>query len=156
MAGKSFGMSFDKQMITAKLEKLSKDMQEQVLRPAMYEVCTVLYNEIKLTTPVDQGTLQNAVYRFRNADISKDLLEFWTVGINHKKAPHFHFVEDGYWQIYKVVKTDSGQFFTTSQLLPSPKWIPPTGYFRAANDSAMPRALQAGLKVLETKLEKLV
>jgi hypothetical protein len=155
MAGNGFGISFNGSNIAESMQNFNREMQEKAMRPAAFDMCTVLYQELQLTVPKDDGTMLDALYRFRNPN-SGAAVENWTVGVNQSKAPHFHLIEEGHWQPYKVVRGADGKFYTTSQLLPSPKWIPPNAFFRAAYDAKIGQALNVGLLSLKNRIAQMV
>lgn len=155
-ASDSLGMQFDSSEILANLLKFSKDVQEKAMRPAMYAATTVLYSEIVLRAPEDKGDLKDAAYRWRDKTLSENGIESWVVGINKVKAPHYHLVEHGHWQTHKVLMGPDGKFYTTKELLPSPKWIPPQAFFRPAYDAKINTALQVALERLKFGVSKLV
>lgn len=147
-------MSLSSAGIVAGLENLNRELQDKALRKASYEVCTVLYDELRLTVPKATGNMEKAIYRYRHEN-SGAANEFWTVGVNLVKAPHFHLVEHGHWQPYKVIFS-GGRFITTKEKLSSPKWTPPNAFFRASYDSKINVALQAGLDSLKAQLKEFV
>lgn len=149
------GMGFDGGQIAEFLTTLSRDMQEKAMRPAAFEACTVLYDELHARVPHHEDVMANAIYRWRDAGKSGTAVETWKVGVNLVKAPHFHLVEEGHWQPYKVIFKD-GKFFTTNQLLKSPKWIPPNAFFRASYDAKINEALDVAYKKLQLNLSQLV
>ncbi|HSH86888.1 MAG TPA: hypothetical protein VK958_06515 [Methylophilus sp.] len=150
------GMGFDSSQIGDFFANLSRDMQEKALRPAAFVACTVLYDELKVRVPRQEGILDDAIYRWRDTGKSGAAVETWKVGVNFGKAPHFHLVEEGHWQPYKVIIGADGKFVTTNQLLSTPKWIPPNAFFRPAYDAKINSALDAGLNALKINLGQMV
>lgn len=71
------------------------DKVKATFRPACFAGATVLYDEMRLRAPVESGGLRDAIYRYR---LREDLMDFESVffiGVNHIKAPHWHFFELG-------------------------------------------------------------
>lgn len=156
LAKDGLGIGFDGSQIGDFLSNLSRDLQEKAMRPAAFAASTVLYDELKIRVPHYEGNLSDAIYRWRDASKSGAAVESWVVGVNKVKAPHFHLVEEGHWQPYKVIVGADGKFVTTNQLLATPKWIPPNAFFRPSYDAKINAALDAGLKSLQTNLSKMV
>lgn len=79
--------------IKAQLEAYAGKVKD-TFRPACFEAATVIYDEMKTRAPVDSGTLKNAIFRYRLKENNKDESVFF-IGVNHIKAPHWHFFELG-------------------------------------------------------------
>ena len=86
----SFAMTGD---ITAQLNSYA-DKVKATFRPACFEAATVIYDEMRTRAPVESGGLKNAIFRYRVKDNSKVESVFF-IGVNHIKAPHWHFFELG-------------------------------------------------------------
>ena len=89
--------------IKAQLAQFVDRVNTDVLPVAMYAGAKILYDEMKINapkgTPRSTGALSNAIYHFRvEKGIPKDM-QIWHVGVNKKKAPHWHWLEYGNSQI---------------------------------------------------------
>lgn len=79
--------------ITAQLAAYG-DKVKATFRPACFEAATVIYDEMKIRAPVESGGLKNAIFRYRLKENNKNESVFF-IGVNHIKAPHWHFFELG-------------------------------------------------------------
>lgn len=80
--------------ITSQLEAYA-DKVKDTFRPAAFAGATVLYDEMRIRVPVKSGGLKDAIFRYRlKENSSKDEAVFF-IGVNHFKAPHWHFFELG-------------------------------------------------------------
>lgn len=149
-----FKIDFDAKQMTQGLNNLNRELQDKAMRKATFDTCTVLYDELKIRVPKSTGNMDDAIYRYRHEN-SGAANEFWTVGVNLVKAPHFHLVEHGHWQPYKIIFSN-GKFITTKNKLPAPKWIPPNAFFRPAYDAKINLALEVGLDSLKKQLKDFV
>jgi hypothetical protein len=130
------------------------DAVNEVYRPAAYAAVTVIYNELKIRAPERSGRLKEAMYRFRvKADLGNKAVFY--AGVNKKKAPHWWLIENGYWQIYRVVFNEqTGKFYTLeNKPLANPKFIPPQPYLAPTFDAKMGEALQVALQEIKKRLE---
>jgi len=150
-------MQFD-ESITSQIEAFKGDFVEKVLRPAVFKGATVLYDEIKLRVPSDSGSLKNAIYRWKQdseTHIENNGQVIYYIGVNKRKAPHWHWIEHGYYQIYaKFFDEDSGEWKSSNALLPAPKFIPAQPYIRPAYDAKINAANAAVLKEMQEILSK--
>lgn len=125
------------------LAKLGGPLKESLARSMGVAGGQVIRDEAKLQAPVDDGTLQDAIYLVFKDGKSDEHQVTYSVTWNKKKAPHGHLQEFGHWQPYVTVKLPNGEWITTKQLLPSPKWIPANPFLRPAFDAAAGRAQKA-------------
>lgn len=79
--------------ITSQLEAYA-DKVKDTFRPACFAGATVLYDEMRLRAPVKSGGLKNAIFRYRLKENNNNESVFF-IGVNHIKAPHWHFFELG-------------------------------------------------------------
>lgn len=86
----SFEMTGD---IKSQLEAYA-DKVKDTFRPACFAGATVLYDEMRTRAPVESGGLKNAIFRYRLKENNNDEAVFF-IGVNHIKAPHWHFFELG-------------------------------------------------------------
>jgi len=86
----SFAMTGD---ITAQLNAYA-DKVKATFRPAAFEAATVIYDEMRIRAPFKDGGIKDAIFRYRVKDNSKVESVFF-IGVNHIKAPHWHFFELG-------------------------------------------------------------
>lgn len=70
------------------------DKVKETFRPACFEAATVIYDEMKIRAPVKSGGLREAIFRYRLKENNNDESVFF-IGVNHIKAPHWHFFELG-------------------------------------------------------------
>lgn len=83
--------------ITAGLDKLEAKIRGEVLLSGVAAMANVVYQEVLLNAGrhVKTGTLRDAVYRAYSPEKSDDVQQVYHVGVNRRKAPHFHFLEFG-------------------------------------------------------------
>lgn len=79
------------------LAKLEAKVRERVLRAGAGAMSNVIRNEVESNTSrhIVTGTLHGAVYQFHVDQKSDANRQTYQVGINKKKAPHWHFLEFG-------------------------------------------------------------
>jgi HK97 gp10 family phage protein len=89
-------IKFDTSSLQKNLEQFAKDIQEQAIRPAAYAASKVLYEEMQIRVPVGEtGNLKNSIYQYHNEKLSQDGKQVYSVGVNKRKAPHWHLLEYG-------------------------------------------------------------
>lgn len=88
-------VDFDTSELQANLEKFADDVVDKALRPAAFAASKVLYAEMNLRVPVRTGLLKSALYQYHNEKKSVDGVQIYSIGVNKKKAPHWHFLELG-------------------------------------------------------------
>jgi HK97 gp10 family phage protein len=141
---------------TKALDKLAGEKRVSLARSMCVAGGKVFEAEAKLQAPVKDGVLQNAIYlAFKDAESTAERVKY-SVSWNHRKAPHGHLIEFGHWQPYKVVKLPNGDWFTTKEKLPSPKWISAKPFLRPAYDMAKERAVQAMIERGKQRLPELL
>jgi HK97 gp10 family phage protein len=91
----SVTMEFDSDIeaqLTAYADKVKGTFKE-----AAFKAATVLYDEMHIRVPAPvggTGNLKASLYRYRLKDTS-DSESTFAVGVNVRKAPHWHFLELG-------------------------------------------------------------
>lgn len=75
---------------------------------------------------------------------------------NSKKAPHGHLVEFGHLQPFKVYKGADGQWYTSTTLLDSPKFVPAHPFLRPAYEAVRGIAQEAMIKRGRERLAELI
>lgn len=140
----------------AGLAKLDGPLRESLASSMAVAGGVVLRDEAELLAPVDEGVFRDSLYLARKDAKSNENQVTYSVSWNHRKAPHGHLLEFGHWQPYRVVKTPGGEWFTTKERLPSPKWISARPTLRPAFDSAHQRAMQAMVERGRQRLPQLL
>lgn len=151
----SFSIEFDSN-IKEKLEKFAGDFVNEALRPAAYAGVTVLYDEMRIRVPVDEGLLKSAIYRWREKDNIGEQAIFYA-GVNKQKAPHWWWIENGHFQYHQVVKLENGDFITLkNKPLPQPKYIPAKPYIRPTADAKLGEAMNVAINTLRERLNGII
>jgi len=88
-------IDFDTSELQANLEKFADEVVDKALRPAAFAASKVMYAEMNLRVPVKTGRLKSALYQYHNEKLSVDGVQVYSIGVNKKKAPHWHFAELG-------------------------------------------------------------
>lgn len=106
-----------------------------------------LRDEAKTRVRRKSGLLGSAIYvAFDDESTASSII--YSVSWNRQKAPHGHLIEFGHWRTNVVVQQPNGQWITTKERLPQPKWVPAHPFLRPAFDSLQPRlvaiAVEAG------------
>ena len=155
----------------AALDKVGAEMLDAA-RPAAYDGSDVLLEEVQKNFskyPIMGGkdnTLYKALYRVF-ARRSQDGVPIYDVGVNMRKAPHWHLIEYGHWRYYAAKKLPNGDWVTLKRKgakgkkppqkaskavkdayyipLKTPVWVPARPYLRPAKE-ALPKALAAARK----------
>lgn len=141
--------------IGAALGRFAGAVKAEVLRPAAHAGAVVLQDEIKARAPVHEGTLKSAVYRAHAPEQSGDSRQVYAVGVNMKKAPHWHLVEFGHWRVNVIVRLPNGQTIATKERLDRPVWVPAVPYLRPAWDAKGAAAVQAMIKRARERMSEL-
>lgn len=80
--------------LSANLQNFA-DKVKGTFKEASFKAATVLYDEMKIRAPEGPtGNLQASIYRFRLKE-TPDTQATFRVGVNARKAPHWHFLEFG-------------------------------------------------------------
>lgn len=137
------------------LAQLREDLHEKALRSAVHAGAKVLFDELRVRVPVDQGTLHGAIYEWRDVRQSKDSRQVYAVGVNKSKAPHWFNVEYGHWRVNVVVRGPGGRVLATRERLQAPVWVAAHPYLRPTWDSRANDALQAMRKRLGERVAEL-
>ena len=152
----------------AALDKVGAEMLDAA-RPAAFDGSDVILAEINskvASLGQRKGLLHNAIYRVF-ARRSQDDLPIYDVGVNMKKAPHWHLIEYGHWRYYAAKQLPNGDWVTLKRKgakgkkpsrkaskavkdayyipLDTPVWVPARPYLRPAK-AALPQALAAARK----------
>lgn len=130
-----------------RLSQLERDVVEKVARSSARAGALVIYDEIKIRATLFKeptNTMYNAVYHWFDTKRSTETRKTYMVGINKRKAPHWHNVEYGHWRI-NVVFTDenTGALIALRKRLAAPKWVPAHPFLRPAWDAKRDDALRA-------------
>lgn len=154
MAGKdSVSIGFD-DGISAGLRKFANDLREKALRPAAHAAAVVLYNELQQRVPEESGRLKSAIYRWHDDKRSIDGRQVYVVGVNKRKAPHWHLIEYGHWRVNRFRLID-GKWVATKERLPQPVWVPAQPYIRPTYDGKIDTAVDAAKARLTEKFKEI-
>jgi len=146
----SFSVSFNRDL-QAQLQAFSDNFVNDVLRPAAYAAATVLYDEMRLRVPEKTGALKASIYRWREKQDNNRAIFY--VGVNKRKAPHWHLIEYGHYQIYRVYwNAEVQDWRTIRQLLPTPIFSPARPYVRPTFDAKYKTAIDTAMRVVEEKV----
>lgn len=136
------------------LQQYAADVQEKVLRSAVYAGAKVLADELYIRAPLGPtGNLKDAVYTFHDDKQSVGGVQVYAVGVNKVKAPHWANVEYGHWRVNVVYRGPDGKLIPTKQRLPTPVWVPAHPYLRPTA-GRMPDALRAMQRRLVERLRE--
>lgn len=151
----SFSIDF-KNNIKSQLVAFKGNLYDAVLRPACFAGITVLYDEMKIRAPIDEGTLRDSIYRWREKNEQNYSATFY-VGVNKRKAAHWWLVEHGHWQFYTVYKTDDGKYYTdVTKPLEVPKFVAAKPYIRPTYDSKIKLAADTALLEAAKRIRELM
>lgn len=140
----------------AGIEKLSGPLKTSLARSMAVAGGEILRDEAKRQAPVDDGTLRNSIYLAYKDARSTEERVVYSVTWNSKKARHGHLLEFGHWQPYVVRKLPNGDWFTTKEKLPSPKWISAKPFLRPAFDISKGKVAQAMFERGRERLQELL
>lgn len=159
------------------IRKFFGEVKEKAVRPAAHAGALVFYQEMEKRIPVRDGVLRKGLYRFFDEKLSSDTRKTYLVGINARKAPHWHLIELGHWQYFRVVRTADGRYFTAvrpdakgkrppkkraslqeklAYYQPNPggpKWVPAQPFIRPSYDAAVGRAITAMKERMAQRIE---
>lgn len=118
--------------ISGVLNELDAGVREKVLRPAAYAGARVLYDMLLANTPVKKGIMKGAVYHWHDDGRSppNGYNQWYSVGVNMKKAPHWHLLEFGHKRINVVVKLPDGSWRPFRRRLHTPRWVAAQPFLR--------------------------
>lgn len=166
-AGETVTVSWDTD-IKAQLEAFAKEVREKALRSATFAMANVIYKEIRLRVPVDEGELYAAIYQYHSDRESTGNKQVYYVGVNKIKAPHWHNVEFGHWRYNKIINGKAQKSLLRGKTkgkgpqdhggpgaLDERKWVPARPYMRTAYEASIDRAMQAGKERLAERLKEL-
>lgn len=138
------------------IAKFKADIVDKALRSGIYAGARLLYDELKLRTPVGPtGNLNAAVYHWHDDKRSVGGKQVYRIGVNKVKAPHWFNVEYGHWRVNVVYRGPGGALIPTKQRLPAPVWVPGHPYLRPTADR-MPQAIAAAKARLAQRIGELV
>lgn len=129
--------------IAGDLAKFTEAIQGKAARAGAFAAATVLYDEMSVRVPTDEGTLKGALYRWHDEDQSADGKQVFAVGVNKRKAPHWHLVEYGHWRHYRLIKIGDAWVTLRNRPLDTPEWVPASPYIRPSFDAKISSALLA-------------
>lgn len=90
--------------IADQIKALSEAIRTKMLRSIVHAGAEVLYDELKTRAPTGPtGNLKSAIFQFHSDKDSRPGREAYLVGVNKRKAPHWHMVEYGHRYPYKVI-----------------------------------------------------
>jgi HK97 gp10 family phage protein len=101
-------ITIDTSGAAAVFERLERAARDSLARPAAQAAAQVMYDEVKLRTPISSkirqykgktirpGALRGAIYQVFSKDNSGAGVAEYHVSVNFKKAPHWHLVEFGH------------------------------------------------------------
>lgn len=138
------------------LAALNGPLRESLARSMAVAGGQVLRDEAKLLAPKESGLLASSIYLAHKEGKSTESQVVYSVSWNARKAPHGHLLEFGHWQPYVVKKLPNGEWFTTKEKLPAPKFIAAHPFLRPALDSAGKRAQQAMINRGRQRLPELL
>lgn len=149
-----------KSSMAAALSSFSEHVSGKILRSVAHAGAEVLYNELKLRTPITKtGNLNAAIYQYFDKRRGTDHRSIYWVGVNKAKAPHWHNVEYGHMRVnvlipirpgmvvkpgVKVVQGRDGRsYIATRERLPAPIQVPARPYLRPTWDAKAQEAVNA-------------
>lgn len=94
------------------LKTLETVVQEKVLRSSARAGALVFYELMHAYAPYKEGGLMNAIYHKFINETSTQNYKSYRIGVNHKKAPHWHLLEYGHMMYYQVRKKPNGDWVT--------------------------------------------
>ncbi|WP_086925406.1 HK97 gp10 family phage protein [Variovorax sp. JS1663] len=142
--------------VTESLAALEAGIKEKVLRSAARAGALVFYTEMRQRVPVKSGELFQSIYHYHDDKGSTPNRQTYFVGPNKSKAPHWHQVEFGHWQVNVVVKLPNGRLAATKERLATPKWIPAKPYVRPTWDAKKQAAVTAARLRMGERLKELM
>lgn len=147
--GSAFGRDMAEQ-----LSQFAASVEQHALRSAAYAGAKVLADELEIRVPVHEGVLKDAIYTWHDDKRSRDGQQWYTVGINVSKAPHWSNVEHGHWRYNVVYRSPTGELIPTKRRLPTPQWVPAHPYLRPTADR-MGDALEAAKARLAERVQEI-
>ncbi|MBE5528035.1 HK97-gp10 family putative phage morphogenesis protein [Laribacter hongkongensis] len=162
-----------------KLEQFGQDLKDKALRPAAHQASLVLYEEMRQRVPFDQGRLKESIYRWHDPKQSVGGKQVYLVGPRKHKATHWHLIEYGWTQYFKVRQLPDGRWVTLVrpemrgkkppnskaplevkkayyQPLDTPRKHPAMSYIRAAYDAKVDAALARGKERLGEMVREII
>lgn len=172
-------ISFDSASLKAQIAQFGKDLQSKCARPAAHQAALVLYDEMRERVPVDQGLLKSSIYRWHDDAASVGGKHTYLIGPNKKQAKHWHLVEYGWTQYFKVRQLPDGRWVTLVrpemrskkkpsgraplavkqayyQPLDAPQKHPAKPYIRAAYDAKIGAALDRAKQRFAEKVREVI
>lgn len=154
VAGQSISMGLSGDFM-AGIEKLASVVKDSAAKSGAWAAATVLYDEMGVRVPKDQGKLSDSLYRWHDEAQSADGRQVYAIGVNKRKAPHWHLIEYGHWRHYQTVKI-GGQWVTLkARPLDMPVWVPASPYIRPAFDAKIHTALDAAKQRMAARIKEL-
>jgi hypothetical protein len=143
--------------LDADLATYEQYIQDKVMFAGAAAMAGVIYQEV--LTNVQKfdpktGKLQRAIFRAYSFKSSSTTKKTYRIGWRYQDAKHGKLIEWGYWQRYRVVKLDNGDWVTLKdQKLSTPKWIPAKPFLRPAFGH-MQQAITAGKARMAQRLSE--
>lgn len=114
-----------------------------VSRRVAHAGAIVMYDEMRVRAPVDDGILRASIYRKFLDTASQGARSSYAIGPNKKEAPHWHLVEYGHYRYFTTYVDKFGNWRTDkSKPLPAPVWVPAVPYIRPTFEAKKAEAIQ--------------
>lgn len=139
--------------MTAQLDQLDDEMKGDVLVKSIYVAAYMLYSRLLHNIAIKTGKLKASAYHWYDRKRSTDYTKTYAIGVNTKEAPHWHLVEFGHKRINVVFKK-GGEWVGIKRRLPSPKWVPGTGYLRNTYTNNREEAISAAREHLKKLIKE--
>lgn len=107
------------------LNQLQKHVEDNILRSSARAGALVFYDLMHAYAPYKDGKLLNAIYHKFIPEVERDTYKSYRIGVNHKKAPHWHLLEYGHIMYYQAIRKPNGEFVTL--IRPDKKGLPKPG-----------------------------
>jgi len=137
------------------LRKLGGEKLTKALRSGVYAGAKMIYTDMLMRVPIDDGVLVDAIYHWHDDKVSTPTRQVYRIGPNKAKAPHWHLVEYGHWRRNVVYRKD-GKLIGTRKRLDVPKWVPAYPYIRPTYDATISNALSASMARLKVRIGELM
>lgn len=154
----------------ADLTRFGENIERHVIRSAAFAGAKVLSAESKALAPVydgpprklksgnmlQPGLLRDSIYHAFSEPDSGNGKATYSISWNYKKAKHGHLIENGHWRVNVLRQGKDGRWFATSELLPTPVWVPAQSFIRRAGDNAADKAVSAMRDRMRTRLQEVL
>lgn len=144
--------------LAASLRKFAQSVDERVVRSGTLAGAMVLYDEMHMLASRGEdsdGTLADALYTWHDDEQSVNGRQVYAVGVNKRKAQHWHWIEYGRWRHYRTIKI-GGQWVTLkNEPLDNPVWVPASPYIRPAFDAKIITAIEVAKRRMAQVLKEI-